>query len=567
MLQAANASVYMSRTQNRDEDDRLLSEIAEEANANNVDAFLSIHSNALATNTGTNYLLLLHHGYDNAPTVAASLPMAQASWNRQITNQLTVWTSYTTTTNIRGDFSFYGNTSGLGVLRPLTVPGFLSEGSFHDYQPETHRLLNQDYRRLEATNFYRYFCDYFQRDLPSTGVIAGYVKGKDETIVNPKFTYKAGTHDRWLPLNGARVKLMNVAGDSLNGYQIDTLYNGIFAFHNIAPGNYKLRFEAKDHTVKDTTVTVTAAATTYAKMLLVNPSIVVAKDTTPDYPNPVQEAGVVAMNEYKFGTSTPVVPEWLNQSQIKKAVYRNEKLYVLTNEPKIMVIDAQTTVKIREMDLTDISGGVNIINDIAFTSDGYLLACNKDTISLPETKGRYFKVYTWDNDSVAPKMLFQTQYQASWSNGVVGETFAVSGPRSKCTIYTPSVTIGSSKQIRIMGLQYEEGINTIGYKYMLDVANYTEGIWGKRFKFSTSTTGSDHFYLDSEKIVPAEYQFNWGLADRSPLVSKGVFTEKSGYTLQPEASGIHFSDMQDMCLWLHRFVRLILLLWELQCSM
>lgn len=540
MLQAANATVYMSRTQNRDEDDRLLSEIAEETNANNVDAFLSIHSNALGTNTGTNYLLLLHHGYDNAPTVAASLPMAQTAWPRLISNQLTVWTYYTTSTNIRGDYSFYGNTSGLGVLRPLTVPGFLSEGSFHDYQPETHRLLNQDYRKLEATNFYRYFCDYFQRDLPSTGVIAGYVKGKDETIVNPKFTYKAGTHDRWLPLNGSKVNLMNVAGDSLNGYQIDTLYNGIFAFHNIAPGNYKLRFEAKDHTVKDTTVTVTAAATTYAKMLLVNPSIVVAKDTTPDYPDPVQEAGVVAMNEYKFGTSEPVVPEWLNQSQIKKAVYRNEKLYVLTDEPKIMVIDAQTTAKIREMDLTDISGGVNIINDIAFTSDGYLLACNKDTISLPETKDRYFKVYTWDNDSVAPKMLFQTQYQASWSNGVVGETFAVSGLRSKCTIYTPSVTIGSSKQIRIMGLQYEEGITTIGYKYMMDVANYTEGIWGKKFKFSTSTTGSDHFYLDSEKIVPAEYQFNWGLADRSPLVSKGAFAEKSGYTLQPVASGIHF---------------------------
>ena len=34
MLQVANATVYMSRTQNRDEDDRLLSEIAEEANAN-----------------------------------------------------------------------------------------------------------------------------------------------------------------------------------------------------------------------------------------------------------------------------------------------------------------------------------------------------------------------------------------------------------------------------------------------------------------------------------------------------------------------------------------------------
>ena len=191
LLQAANATVYMSRTQNREEDDRALSEIAEEANANNVDAFLSIHSNALGTNTGTNYLLLLYHGYDDQPTVAASLPMAQTAWPRLISNQLTVWTHYTTSTNIRGDFSFYGNTSGLGVLRPLTVPGFLSEGSFHDYLPETHRLLNKDYRKLESNNFYRYFCDYFQANLPSTGIIAGFAKSSNEKMNNPLYVYKA----------------------------------------------------------------------------------------------------------------------------------------------------------------------------------------------------------------------------------------------------------------------------------------------------------------------------------------------------------------------------------------
>ncbi|MBV5343996.1 N-acetylmuramoyl-L-alanine amidase, partial [bacterium] len=150
MLQTANATVYISRTLNREEDDLPLSVISAEANANNVDAFLSIHSNALGANVGTNYLLLLYHGNDNAPTVAASLPMAQAAWPRLVSNKLTVWTHYTTTQNYRGDFSFYGNTTGLGVLRDLTVPGFLSEGSFHDYQPETHRLLNDDYRKLES---------------------------------------------------------------------------------------------------------------------------------------------------------------------------------------------------------------------------------------------------------------------------------------------------------------------------------------------------------------------------------------------------------------------------------
>jgi hypothetical protein len=467
--------------------------------------------------------------------------MAQAAWSRLMSNKLTVWTHYTTSTNLRGDLSFYpAAQNGLGVLRPLTVPGFLSEGSFHDYQPETHRLMNNDYRKLEAVNLYRYFCDYFQKDLPSTGIIAGYAKGKDQTFVHARYTYKAGTDDRWLPLNGAKVKLMNAAGDSLDMYQVDAFYNGIFAFHNLTPGTYKLRISAADHTAKDTTLTVTAATTTYAKMMLVNPSIVVAKDTTPDYPEPVQEGGVVALNEYKFSTSTAVVPDWLNPNQIKKVLYRNEKLYVLTNEPKIIIANAVTTAKIREMDLTGITGGVNIVNDIAFTSDGYLLACNKDSVGLPETKGRYFKVYSWDNDSVAPGLLFQTQSQGNWSVGVIGETFAVTGPRWKCSVYTTSVTTGTSKAVRIVGLLYEEGIATVGYKYMLDLTNYTEALWGKNMRFTISPTGKDHFYLDSEKLLPTEFQFDWGKPDRDPLVNKGVFAEQSGYQIQPVASGNFF---------------------------
>lgn len=540
MLQAANATVYMSRTLNREEDDRPLSEIAEEANANNVDAFLSIHSNALGTNTGTNYLLLLFHGYDNAPTVEQSLPMATAAWPRLITNQLTVWTHYTTSTNIRGDFTFYGNTTGLGVLRPLTVPGFLSEGSFHDYQPETHRLLNDDYRKLEAISFYRYFCDYFSAQHSSKGVIAGFVKGQNETINHPKFTYKAGTHDRWMPLNGAGVKLMNAAGDSLDFYQVDTLYNGIFAFHNLAPGTYKLRLTCIDHTPKDTTVTVVAAVTTYAKMYLVNENIVIPKDTTPDYPHPVQEAGIAPLKNYRFADAATSTPEWLSEAQIRKAVFRNEKLYVLTETPKIIIANAVTFQKIREMDLTGISGGMLTLSDIAFTSDGYLLACNKDTVGLPETKGRIFKVYTWDNDSVAPKLLFQTLSQGNWSNGIIGETFAVSGPRWKCKIHTTSVTAGSSKQIRIVGLQYEEEISAVGYKYMLNTAEYTEALWGTKPKFMVSPTGGDHLIIDSDKILPREYQFDWSKPDRDPLILKGEFAEKSGYNIENIASGSNF---------------------------
>jgi len=523
LLQANGATVYMSRTRNRTEDDRSLSEIAAEANANNVDAFLSIHSNAVGNNVGTNYLLLLFHGRDNAPKYPQSLVQAQKAWPRLLNNQLTVWTHYATTTNIRGDSTFYG-TYGLGVLTPLVVPGFLSEGSFHDYKPETHRLLNADYCKLEATNFHRYFCDYFQTALPATGVIAGFVKGVDQTLNHAQYVYKAGTHDRWLPLNGARVKLMNQSGDSLAGYEVDTLYNGVFAFHALQPGTYKLRVSAAHHTSKDTTVAVTASTTTFVPMMLVNPDLVVQRDTTPNYPDPVQEAGAVVLENYAFNRTSSQVPGWLNAATVRKVLYRNDKWYVLTTEPKILVVNATTNSVITEMNLTGISGGQLALSDMAFTSDGYLLACNKEVVGLPETQGRYFKVYSWDDDTAAPSLLFQTQSQGNWSNGEMGETMAVSGPRWRCRVYTPSVTTGSSRAIRIVGLNYEEGQQAVGYKYMLDAAAYTEALWGKKLKFTVSPFANDRIVIDSEKLQPTDFQFDWSRPDRDPLIAHGSFT-------------------------------------------
>ena len=545
-LQAANATVYMSRTQNRDQDDRLLSEIAEEANANNVDAFLSIHSNALTSNTGTNYLLLLFHGYDNPDPAnpvdslaVLSKGQAAVAWPRLVANPNTVWTHYTASTNIRGDFSFYGNTSGLGVLRPLTVPGFLSEGSFHDYKPETHRLLNDDYRKLEAERFYRYFCDYFKTDLPATGTISGWVKGKDQRVSNPLFVYKAATDDQWLPLNGAKVKLMNAAGDSLDSYTVDTLYNGIYAFHNLTPGTYKLRFSAAEHQTKDTTVTVTTATETSMRMLLYNPNLPIYKEIPPDYPTPAQEGGVIPMSHYNFEKIKEANPTWLNGADIRKAIYKDEKLYVLTEEPKIHIVNATTFDYIKEMDISGVSGGMKTLSDINFTSDGYLLACNKDTVSLPETKDRYFKMYTWDDDNAAPRVLFKTQYQGNWSNGIIGETFAVSGARWKHTVYVPSVTSGSSKAVRIVGFLYEDSI-PLGYKYMLNATAYTEANWGQKIKFTISPSATDKIIVDGEKMLPTEFKFDWTKADRDSLYEKKEFAEVNGYTIVPVASGSNY---------------------------
>lgn len=153
---------------------------------------------------------------------------------------------------------------------------------------------------------------------------------------------------------------------------------------------------------------------------------------------------------------------------------------------------------ISELKLTGIEGGILPISDIAFSADGYLMACNKNIVTLP-ADGEKFKVYTWNDDESDPILFFETTQQGNFSASTIGETFAISGPRWKCNIYTPAITTGTSKQIRIVGYQIDEELpNIIGYKYMMDTTKYTEALWGETFTFTISPLGTDRLIIDSE---------------------------------------------------------------------
>jgi hypothetical protein len=524
LLEAAGATVVMSRTLNREEDDRNLSAIVAEANDNNVDAFLSIHSNA--GGALTNYSLMLYAGVDPTDTWTYPTPTPYSDEGRAlsvyignniISNQLTVWTS--SAPAIRGDKTF-GRTAmapswsdGYGVLRGLTVPGLISEGEFHEYKPEAHRLLNSDYCALEAHQFYRSFCLYFGKPQASTGVIAGYVKSGNENINHPRYTYIANSQDQWLPLNGATVKLFDATGQTeLGAYTTDDFYNGVFAFYNLTPGDYKLTLSAPLYETKTTDVTVTAAQTTYARVQLKNVRMAV-----PDYPDPEQGSGVMALNRYSFEPVDNVVnPDWLNNNTIKRVLYRKGRLYVLTAEPKILVVDASTAEFINELDLT----GAENLSDIAFSADNFLLACNKETIAFTDPATSW-KVYTWDDDNAAPRLLFQTQKQGNWTNGVVGETFTVSGSRWNCKIYTTSIST-TPANYRIIGFKYNEDIADVESRYMMDAENYTTALWGDHPVFTISPNGEgDHLYITGENIQPVEYRFDWSKPDRDPMIRTG----------------------------------------------
>lgn len=421
MLKKAGATVIMSRRTNKsgvrdieyypgataaeiaelkNGDDRDLSAIAEEANANDVDHFLSIHSNAL--NGQTNYLLMLYHGYNDQPTVAQSDKMAESSGNIQIQNPLTVWTSPKPL--LRGDFTFYGDDMGLGVLRPLTVPGFLSEGSFHDYAPETHRLMNNDYCKLEALRMFQHFHKWFEAPLPQTATISGWVKSSNELVDvlgEPKFVYVKNSDDQWLPINGAKVELYK-GTTKVAEKTTDNWYNGVFAFYDLTPGTYKLVVTKDKYATVTTEVTVKAEEIAGVKVRMKNIRLHLE-----DYPE--QENDAVALDKYEFELVETLQAK---SNNIVRALQRNGNYYVLANgEIKKSNADFSVTTAI------PLPAGVEIC-DIAFTADDYLVAKAKD-------KGVF---YTWDENLQNPTLLFEVA-------SVKGNSFAVSGARWESTYY------------------------------------------------------------------------------------------------------------------------------------
>ena len=267
ILDSLGAKPYLSRTKNTEDDDRSLSGIAAEANQLGVDLFFSIHSNA---GEDVNYPLMLYRENSiGTPRYPENVTLSEILGKNLYSNKLPHWThNY----RVCGDLDFYKNMwqGGLGVLRTLYVVGLLSEGGMHEHRPEAHRLMNDDYWWLEAWHFVKSIMEFYDtEDKFVTGNVAGIVY--DNHNLREKY-YPANFHmygrDVYAALNEATVELLDANGNVVQKRTTDDMYNGVFVFRNVKPGNYKVRAVRSDYYAEETPVTVTANEVTYQDMPL-----------------------------------------------------------------------------------------------------------------------------------------------------------------------------------------------------------------------------------------------------------------------------------------------------------
>ena len=269
MLEALGCEVQMSRTQNRTQDDLPLTTIVRMANEFNADFMLSIHSNA--GNGVANYVLMLYAGVDVGDTQRYPTATPKSDESRAISteiaknlygNELTYWTA---NYRVTGDKTFgrtaMGWNDGYGVLRALTVPGLISEGAMHDYIPETYRLLNMDYKWMEAWNFKKALCTYFKQAEIPVGNIAGWVKDSRNLLqeTGGAAAYKKYAKDVLLPLDGATVTLLETG----QIYTVDNQRNGVYLFKDLTPGVYNIKAEAEGYYEQTQEITVAKNKITY----------------------------------------------------------------------------------------------------------------------------------------------------------------------------------------------------------------------------------------------------------------------------------------------------------------
>ena len=207
ILKRWGATVVMSRRHNRSSDGVALSSLGTAASQQNCDWFHSIHTNA----SGGNSTLMLYSGFTGDPRINNGWSSASPTkfpgmltMSDYMGNNLRAALQTTHYTHA-GDYTFYGQGDNyLGVFRYLTIPGTLSESSFHDYWPNTYRLQNLDNRINDAWAISLAFVQYYGEPLPPMRNLAGIVRTMEKKT---NYEYIAGTNDQYVPLDFIEVTM------------------------------------------------------------------------------------------------------------------------------------------------------------------------------------------------------------------------------------------------------------------------------------------------------------------------------------------------------------------------
>ena len=205
--------------------------------------------------------------------------------------------------------------------------------------------------------------------------------------------------------------------------------------------------------------------------------------------------------------------------KVRNMTYNKGKLYLVYNHSDIKVVNAQTGADLGNLDKTGIEGGTLTLCDVK-ACDGKIVACNLATTGE-------FKVYVWDNDNSAPRVLLSTTnwggatrigdyigFYGTWSSGkLTFGHYASDATRivsyaitdGKCAT-TPTVVNATTDGSTIL--------NTGGSTRVYPGSNYYWIDGKNNHTTRLNSSGTREYYIDSEETWGTAFQtFTWKNAE------------------------------------------------------
>ena len=535
---------------------RNLVEITEEVEANNIDYFISVHSNANTEGSTANFPLMLYRGPDSYASANATdgYEYVEGSYEKaKFCNEeklkimkAGIDVASSTNINIRGDWNFYGSHSDrthangkkysgyLGVLKH-GASGFLSEGYFHTYQPARHRALNQDYCHMEGLDYYRGIINYYGADKETVGYIVGTVKDQYNKMSHSLFTYTPKSNDQWVPCNGAEV-ILKKGGVEVARYNVDTMYNGIFVFEGLEPGDdYSLDANCEGFFPLDdqykVPFSVKANETTYPMIYLVDTTWIPPTIVYEDYPNPDQPAylglpSAFEMTEQAVRDYTEVIKGTVKRtlqsgdSTILLSHEENGQAHIYLVKSSLNTIDTISTVGIIPVN-PDNLGDYLALSDIALTCDGKLVGVNyiRNQYGADQVDAGYVRgvknFYIWDKLAGDPRVWFTADDAGNSYRSDGGYTIAVKGESTDCQVIVSqrhyNATTGGA--LRISAYTVTDGTPSyIFYGKTLNAEAPLHAVThGEDIQFTLSPRGEKKdFIFDAGLTTPMEFSLPGG---------------------------------------------------------
>jgi hypothetical protein len=201
--------------------------------------------------------------------------------------------------------------------------------------------------------------------------------------------------------------------------------------------------------------------------------------------------------------------------KVRNMTYNKGKLYLVYNHSDIKVVNAQTGADLGNLDKTGIEGGTLTLCDVK-ACDGKIVACNLATTGE-------FKVYVWDNDNSAPRILLSTTnwggatrigdfigFYGTWSSGKLTFGHYASDATRLVSYAITNGTCATTPTVVNATTDGSTILNTGGSTRVYPGSDYYWVDGKNNHTTRLNSSGKREYYIDSEETWGTAFQtFTW----------------------------------------------------------